>query len=286
MKGHEYKYSFKNQFRTMASMSVYRTGHQQCSGGYHRGLEVRDFYLIHFVMEGGGVYTLNGKQHPVRKGQAFLIYPSMPIDYQADAVDPWEFCWVGFNGNDARLLMNATGFTPQNPVIALKDPERMEELLMNIYRCRGHHPHEFINMTAKLYELLAFLIQEASDPMPAQSRTGVEHVQRACDFIASHYQEPITINDIAGHVGICRSRLYRVFKAHLSISPLQYLTEFRLREACNLMNRQKATVKEVAYAAGFSDPLYFSTVFKKSLGQSPKEYMKSSKGDDTYVTKQ
>ena len=52
------------------------------------------------------------------------------------------------------------------------------------------------------------------------------------------------------------------------------------------MNRQKATVKEVAYAAGFSDPLYFSTVFKKSLGQSPKEYMKSSKGDDTYVTKQ
>lgn len=50
MKGHEYKYSFKNQFRTMASMSVYRTGHQQCSGGYHRGLEVRDFYLIHFVM--------------------------------------------------------------------------------------------------------------------------------------------------------------------------------------------------------------------------------------------
>lgn len=76
MKGHEYKYSFKNQFRTMASMSVYRTGHQQCSGGYHRGLEVRDFYLIHFVMEGGGVYTLNGRKHPVRKGQAFLIYPS------------------------------------------------------------------------------------------------------------------------------------------------------------------------------------------------------------------
>lgn len=64
----------------------------------------------------------------------------MPIDYQADAADPWEFCWVGFNGNDARLLMNATGFTPQNPVITLKDPERMEELLMNIYRCRGHHP--------------------------------------------------------------------------------------------------------------------------------------------------
>ena len=86
-------------------------------------------------MEGRGVYTLNGRQHPVHKGQAFLIYPSMPIDYQADPVDPWEYCWVGFNGNDARILMNAAGFSPQNPVITLKGPERMVELLMNIYRC-------------------------------------------------------------------------------------------------------------------------------------------------------
>lgn len=233
------------------------------------------------------MYTLNGKQHPVRKGQAFLIYPSMPIDYQADAVDPWEFCWVGFNGNDARLLMNATGFTPQNPVITLKEPERMEELLMNIYRCRGHHPHD-VHQYEPGQTLRASCVPDPGGQRPHARpvRTGVEHVQRACDFIASHYQDPITINDIAGHVGICRSRLYRVFKAHLSISPLQYLTEFRLREACNLMNRQKATVKEVAYAAGFSDPLYFSTVFKKSLGQAPKEYMKSSKGDDTYITKQ
>ncbi len=286
MKGHEYKYSFKNQFRTMASMSVYRTGHQQCSGGVHRGLEIRDFYLIHFVMEGRGVYTLSGRQHPVQKGQAFLIYPNLPIDYQADLNDPWEFCWVGFNGNDARILMNATGFTPQNPVITLKDPQRMQELLMNIYSCRGHQAHEIILMTSRLYEFIAFLIQEAGDSLASQSRSGIEHVQRACDFIASNYQESISINDIAGHTGICRSRLYRVFMTHLSISPLQYLTEFRLREACNLMDRQKSTIKEIAYAVGFNDPLYFSTVFKKSLGQTPKEYMKSSKGDDTYITRQ
>lgn len=274
MKGYEYKYSFKNQFRTMASMSVYRTGHQQCSGGYHRGREIRDFYLIHFVMEGKGVYTLNGTPHPVRKGQAFLIYPSFPIDYQADMEDPWEFCWVGFNGNDARVLMNATGFTPQTPVITLNDPQHMEDLLMNIYQYRGHKAHEIISMTSKLYELIAFLIQEAGDELDPQSRSGIEHVQRACDFIASHYQESISINDIAEYTGICRSRLYRVFKTHLSISPQQYLTEFRIREACNLMVRRKFTIKEIAYAVGFNDPLYFSTVFKKTLGKTPKEYMK------------
>lgn len=285
MNGHEYKYSFKNQFRTMASMSVYRTGYQQCCANYHRGLEIRDFYLIHFVMEGRGFYTLNGKKHPVQKGQAFLIYPSMPIDYQSDPEYPWEFCWVGFNGNDARILMNATEFTPQNPVITLKDPEHMQDLLFQIYNCRGHHPHEFITMTSKLYELIAFLIKEAGDSLPAQPRSGLEHVQKACNYIASHYQEPISVNDIANYTGICRSRLYRIFENHLSLSPSQYLTEFRIREACNLMNHTRLSVKEVAYATGFNDPLYFSTVFKKMLGKSPKEYMKNNKTGDTYITR-
>ena len=49
-----YKYSFKNQFRTMASLTVYRTGRQQCTADYMRGLEVRDFYLIHYVIQGSG----------------------------------------------------------------------------------------------------------------------------------------------------------------------------------------------------------------------------------------
>ena len=54
-----YKLSFKNQFRTMASLTVYRTGRQQCPSGYSRGEEIRDFYLIHYVMHGCGVFTLN-----------------------------------------------------------------------------------------------------------------------------------------------------------------------------------------------------------------------------------
>ena len=103
-----YKYSFKNQFRTMASLTVYRTGRQQCTANYTRGLEVRDFYLIHYVIKGAGTYILNGVSYPVREGQAFLIYPNMPINYRADADDPWEFCWVGFNGTEAgRLLTRA-----------------------------------------------------------------------------------------------------------------------------------------------------------------------------------
>lgn len=78
---------------------------------------------------------------------------------------------------------------------------------------------------------------------------------------------------VALHLGVCRSQLYRIFKQHTAMSPQKYLTEFRIRQACNLMSKRSLSVKEVAYSVGFDDPLYFSTVFKASMGQTPTQYM-------------
>lgn len=267
-----YKYSFKNQFRTMASLTVYRTGRQQCTANYTRGLEVRDFYLIHYVIKGAGTYILNGVSYPVREGQAFLIYPNMPINYRADADDPWEFCWVGFNGTDARIMMNATAFTPQQPVITLRRPDQMLELMLDIYTARGNLPHEIISMTARLYALIAFLIHENMGALPRRSHSSGDQVQHACDYIAAHYASGITVKEVAAHLGVCRSQLYRIFMQTISMSPQKYLSEFRIREACNLMTKSHLSIKEVAYSVGFDDPLYFSTVFKASVGQTPSQY--------------
>ena len=281
MEYRQYKFSFKNQFRTMASLTVYRTGRQQCDSLYSRGQEVRDFYLIHYVIHGAGIYILNGNEYCVREGQAFLIYPNMPINYTADADDPWEFCWVGFNGTDARILMNATAFTPQQPVITLKDPEHMLELLLDIYNVRGNLPHEVIAMTAQLYSLISFLIQENQGALPSRLRVGTDQVQRACDYIAAHYSSGITVREVAEELGICRSQLYRIFKQVTSMSPQKYLTEIRIRQACNLIAKQSCSIKEIAYSVGFEDPLYFSTVFKASMGQTPTQYAAMLKGGET-----
>jgi AraC-like DNA-binding protein len=278
MKQYEYKYSFKNQFRTMASMSVYRTGYQRCSKGYTRGPEIRDFYLIHFVISGKGTYSLNGKKFRVYTGDSFLIYPNMPINYQADQYDPWEFCWVGFNGADARILMNAAGYSPEKPVIKSPTPQTMHKLMMDIYKCRGQETHELIAMTARLYNLLAYLVENAARENPEfKEPVGFVHVQHACDFIANNYHRRITIMDIAAHVNLCRSRLYRVFMQHLALSPLQYLHEFRIRQACTFMLQKQNSIKEIAYAAGFENPLYFSTLFRRITGKTPSEYLRQCK---------
>ena len=80
--------------------------------------------------------------------------------------------------------------------------------------------------------------------------------------------------DIAGHVNLSRSRLYRVFMQQIFISPQQYLTDFRIREALRLLEKHFGSIKEIANAVGIEDPLYFSSLFKQITGYSPKNYMK------------
>ena len=258
----------------MASMSVYRIGYKQCPGGYSRGIEVIGFYILHYVINGCGTYSLNGSKFPVKAGDTFLVYPNMQITYKADQNDPWEYCWIGFDGADARILMDAAGFSIENPVVYPSSPEKIYQLIKDIYQCKGQEIYQLISMTAGFYSLLACLIEDAAKKSPTESnRIGLSHVQQACDFIANNYSKPITIEDIASHTNLSRSQLYRVFIRHISVSPLQYLREFRLREACNIMQQNPESIKNIAYTTGFENPLYFSTLFKRIIGETPSEYV-------------
>jgi AraC-like DNA-binding protein len=275
MKNQEYKYSFKNEFRSMASMSVYRIGYEKRNPGFSEGMVTRDFYYLHFVESGKGIFQSNGGKFAVNTGDAFLVYPHVPITHWADLSDPWKIWWVGFDGNDAHLMMNATRFIPEMPVITPKKPDRMLRLIKDIYKYRGERAHEFILMTSKLYALLSYLIEDATPDLDFQSnRPDVTHIQHARDYISNHYMEQISVEDIAASVNLSRSQLFRLFKRNVSLSPSQYLTEFRIREACNMMVKTFLSIKEIAYSVGFEETQYFSTVFKRITGKTPGEYIK------------
>ena len=262
----------------MASMSVYRIGYKQCANGYSKSTVVRDFYILNYVISGQGIFSLNGRYFHIKPGDCFLVYPNMQVSYLADQKEPWEYCWVAFDGADGRILVDTAGFSPDKPVISPSSPDKIHQLIMDIYQCRGQEMYRLISMTARLYTLLAYLVENAARSDPGfTSRIGLAHVQKACDYIANNYPKHITVEDIASHTNVSRSQLYRVFMKHISVSPLQYLREFRLREACNIMQHKPESIKNIAYTVGFENPLYFSTMFKRMTGETPSDYVSRHK---------
>lgn len=268
-----FKFSYKTEKDDAVMMNIYNSGYQKCAAGYHMGPLTKTRYLIHHVVSGKGYYVVGEQTFSIAEGDTFLIYPNTVVSYYADEKDPWEYYWVGFLGADVKMLLNKTDFTKERPVIRTEHSEELKELLLSIYRSSGGEYYKHVRMTGYLYLFLSRLVEYSSKPEEAVDLS-LEYAKKAVDFIAENYAQPISVVDIASHLGVSRSHLYRVFVKNLSVSPQVYLEQFRVRQSLVLLEQTPLPISEIAASVGYEDQLHFSKVFKKQNGVSPKVYQK------------
>ncbi|MCW5850763.1 MAG: helix-turn-helix domain-containing protein [Anaerolineae bacterium] len=108
---------------------------------------------------------------------------------------------------------------------------------------------------------------DASLPQPTSTL-----VKRALAYLHQHYRHNLSRQDIAQAVGVSENYLSQIFRHELSLSPWDYLNRLRIHRAKELLHSPDASITEVAVQVGFSDPAYFSRVFRKYVGQSPQAY--------------
>lgn len=93
---------------------------------------------------------------------------------------------------------------------------------------------------------------------------------------ASYPKSDISVEKISEELGISRVHLYRKIKEISGFTPVDYLRNFRLGKAVELLNKRRFSVSEVAYQTGFSSPAYFSKCFKDVFNMTPSEYTEKS----------
>ncbi|WP_078552467.1 response regulator transcription factor [Bacillus alkalicellulosilyticus] len=114
-------------------------------------------------------------------------------------------------------------------------------------------------------------------------KSGTDNVVvKAMEFMKGSFEEDIGIDDIADHVGLSVSRLSVVFKKGTGITCLEYLTNIRMEKALFLLKHTSKKTYEIAELVGYTDPRYFSQVFKKKVNLTPSEYRK---GEGQLVSK-
>lgn len=271
MTNDEFRRSFKVSVHNSLGLAVYSCGIQRCGACHSWGPAVRDHYLIHYIISGRGTFSSGGKSYQLSAGDGFWVEPSCVASYVADQDDPWEYCWIGFNGSDAKRLMYQTGLLSNGPVFHCHEDNRFQELLINICNISGSSPSEEAQMESGLLLFLAALMEKFGTSA-AQHTNGYEYVQKAIKFIDYNYSSDIDVNDVAASAGISRSHLYRLFMQHISMPPNEYLMRYRISKGADLLESNSLSVGEVAYSTGFPDQLYFSRVFKKYMGMPPSRY--------------
>ena len=268
-----YKHSYKARESLMNSLLVYNVGYQKCEPEYQWGPGVRDHYCIHYILSGSGYYSSWDKSCRLTAGDTFIIYPGAEVKYYADKEEPWEYAWAGFMGTDASFIIRNTDFSKEKPYIKKgKIPgNKIRDGIEEIYSVKGNTYEATVAMAGALYSLLAVFMHYC-DKEEKEKDVQMSYVEKAELYIETNYSYPITVEDIAAYVGISRSHLFRSFQAHMGKSPKEYLSEYRIRQACHLLKETGLSVSTIAYSVGFENNLYFSKAFKKQKKISPSEY--------------
>ena len=275
-----YKYSYKMGENFLNSLSVYNAGYQKCEPEYQWGPGVRDHYCIHHILSGSGTYSTGSFSRKLSAGDTFILYPGVELEYRADREEPWEYAWAGFMGADAASIIRSTDFSKESPYILSGSipEEKIRNGLERIYQAKGNTYEASVAMTGELYSLLA-VFMHYSTRRDREKDVRLGYVEKAQSYIGTNYSYPVTVEDIAAYVGISRSHLFRSFQDYVGRSPKEYLTEYRIKQACHLLKETGLSVSAIAYSVGFENNLYFSKAFRKQKGVSPSEYRNSRKNE-------
>lgn len=126
----------------------------------------------------------------------------------------------------------------------------------------------------KLYEFWQRLYTIAKVTDAAGTDENVTVQKRMLEYIRTHYQEQVSLKQIASSGGVCRSKCCQLFRKYLGRSPIDYLNSFRLEQSMGLLKGTELSVTEIAYGCGFGSPSYFAELFAKQKGCTPTAYRK------------
>jgi len=264
---------------------MHEFGHHYCEPGY----TVRPFnkrhYLFHYVYSGKGklIATDDSRQTRVYKlgpGEGFMIWPNQVVTYIADESEPWQYAWIEFDGLLSKELVMKSGLDTSRPIYCAKGPKEsrtVAEALLSIIENKNR-PH--LELMGRFYMFLSILIESSdkNDGALDANQQDVHILQKAIFYIGQNFQNEITVNEISEHCGVHRSYLYRTFKNALDTTPQQFLINYRIKRACDLLVTSALPISEISRLVGYLNPINFARAFKREVGQSPGQWRKASTG--------
>lgn len=111
-------------------------------------------------------------------------------------------------------------------------------------------------------------------PLKARIGSSQPKLIEAVTLMEANLEEPLSTDDLAGHVGVSRRHLERLFKKYLQTVPSKYYLQLRMELARQLLQQSDKAILQVGLACGFSTASYFSTAYRNHYGITPREERK------------
>ena len=259
-------------------LGMYQYGYEQCEPGHSFGPATRNHYLFHYIISGTGTLMADNAKgetqtYSIKSGQGFLIFPGQITTYIADQNLPWEYVWIEFDGLRVKEALDLTELSVNTPVYHSHSKDLREQLMNEMLYIVHHAKESPFHLIGHLYLFLDYLTQSAKSAKLVQSsKMSDYYIKEAINYIEQNFQNNITIEDIAAVCGINRSYFGKIFRNSIGRSPQEFLMNYRMVKATELLKLTSLSIAEIGSAVGYENQLHFSRAFKTIYGVSPREW--------------
>lgn len=229
--------------------------------------------VVLLCVAGRGTVTIAGEVHPLTASTSIAIAAGAPHVYEASEEDPWTIWWVHVRGTDAAELTAQT-LGRQSPVTRLRAMDRVvalfDELVSTLERRLS--PPQLLMASGIAWNLLTRIAADSILPSEGSA------LERAMRYLEARVDGNIQVSELAALVDMSPSHLSALFRQATGSGPAAFHTSLRMSHARNLLDTTSLSVREIAAAVGYADPLYFSRHFRRLHGLNPTSYRAQHKG--------
>lgn len=236
-------------------------------------------HIIIYCTEGSGWISVNGKRFSVTKNQYFILPKHVPHSYGSNTKNPWSIYWIHFSGelsdNYVLLTKNPETIAPCNIDRIESRIELFEEMFQNLEMGFSPENIQYANICL-MHFLASFKFLEQYRQI--RKRDENDFILQSIRKIKNKIETPLSLSSLANEANLSISQYSLLFKRKTGQSPMDYVIQLRVQKACLLLDNTALKVKDVGIKVGYEDPYYFSRIFTKIIGISPRDYRKSPKG--------
>lgn len=234
-------------------------------------------YQLLYIAKGSAKFRIKHEMITVKAGECVLYYPEEEQYYSYHLKDQPDVYWIHFSFHDKYKFMKDTGFTNLNIYQIGTDSSYVflfNQIIQEL-QLKSHSYQEIASL--QLQELLLKMIRNyITCGIPGYKKLYNNQVENAIRIFHLKYDENFSIRDYSKEHKLNYSRFIDNFTKTTGVSPRQYIIQTRIQKAMELLNSTSLSIQDISEMIGYDNPLYFSRLFKKTLGMSPSEYRTKS----------
>lgn len=238
-----------------------------------RGKGRIDYQLI-YIHSGCGIFDFgNDDKCKISAGNTIIYQPDEMQKYTYYGKDKPVVYWIHFTGKDISHLFESYGINLDKKVIPVGSSAEYVQLFNKIILELQLKRKNYAECSALLFkQLLLAMGRATTNDEHSSIVTDKLSIESVTNYFHEHFHDQISIEDYLEDKNININMFFKKFKAYTGLSPLQYLLDIRISNAKSLLESTDYTISEISSIVGYDNALYFSRLFHKHVGMSPREY--------------